>query len=202
MKKIVVTLAVIFGLSITQSNAQSISGGIKADANLSNFLLSDMNNVESNMKFGASLGGFMKIDFSETFALQPELLFHYKSSEMKLGGGATDYEYWSAEIPIYAMGQFTAGNGRFYVGIGPYVGLGFSAKYKTGDIDLYEKNDNDESAMNRWDFGGGAIVGYEFGGGIQINASYKIGFLDMMDAGRDNASMNTNTISLGIGYRF
>ena len=203
MKKIVLTLAVIFGLGIAQSNAQSISYGVKADANMSNFLLTDMDNVESNLKIGASLGGFMKLDLHQNFAIQPELLFHYKSSEMKLGTGKTDYEYFGVEIPIYAMGQWKAGEtGRFYVGVGPYVGFGFDAKYKTGDIDLYEKNSNDKAVMNRFDFGAGAQVGYEFGCGIQINAGYKIGFIDALDAGKDDATMLPQTISLGIGYRF
>lgn len=206
MKKIMLSLALVMGLGLTHIHAQDakkVSFGVKADANMSYFILSDLDNLKSNMNIGASLGGFVKIDLHENFALQPELLFHYKSSEMKMSGQKTDYEYWGMEVPIYAVGQWkTGGNGRFYAGVGPYVGLGFDAKYKKGDIDLYKKGANDESVMRRWDFGAGALVGYEFACGIQINAGYKIGFLDMMDAGRDNASMNTSTISLGIGYRF
>ncbi len=70
MKKIVLTLAVIFGLGIAQSNAQNISYGVKADANMSNFLLTDMDNVESNLKIGASLGGFMKLDLHQNAFVQ------------------------------------------------------------------------------------------------------------------------------------
>jgi len=37
MKKVVLLVAVALGLGATQINAQSVSGGVKADANLSNF---------------------------------------------------------------------------------------------------------------------------------------------------------------------
>lgn len=204
MKKIVLGLAVLLGLGFTQVNAQTISGGVKANANMSNFFLSDLVG-ESTMKVGASLGGFVKMEFTENFALQPELMFHYKSSEMKnlFGEGKSDYEYWGMEIPIYAVGQMQLGTGKGYIGVGPYVGLGFDAKYKKGDVDLYKKdNATDKSAMNRWDFGVGAILGYEFNNGVMINAGYQIGLIDNLDAMKDDASMRTQTVSLGIGYRF
>lgn len=202
MKKIILSLGLIIGLAITQINAQSISGGIKADANLSNFILSDMGNAESSMNIGASLGGFLKIDLSESFALQPELLFHFKSSEMKQSGIKNDYEYWGAEIPVYALYQINIKeSGRFFVGFGPYIGVGFSAKYTTGDIDLYKKY-NDKAAMQRIDFGAGAMFGYEFNCGLIINAGYKIGFIDSLDMGKKDATMLPSTISLGIGYKF
>lgn len=205
MKKIVLTLAVILGLGCSlQTSAQtSISGGVKADANMSNFLLSDLDSYKSTMKIGASLGGFMKVEFSENFAIQPELLFHYKASEMEMGNSKTDFEYWGAEIPVYAIGQMRMGAGKGFVGVGPYVGFGFDAKYKEGDIDLYEKSKTtDKAYLNRWDFGAGIMLGYEFDSGWTINASYKMGFLDMLDEMKDDATMRNQTLSLGVGYKF
>ena len=198
----------VLGIGATQLHAQTtISGGVKAEANLSNFILDDMPNTKSNMGFGASLGGFMKVGFSEHFALQPELLFHFKSSEMenKISGAKTDYQYWGMEIPVYAVGQINLGNGKGYLGVGPYVGLGFDARHKASgapDLELYKEYAGQDSAMQRWDFGGGAMLGYEFANGIQINAGYKIGFIDALNAGKDNATMLNQTVSLGLGYRF
>ena len=85
--------------------------------------------------------------------------------------------------------------------MGPYLGLGFDARYKDADVDLYKKV-NDEADMNRWDFGLGILVGYEFINGIQVNAGYQLGLVDQLDALKDDASMRTQTVSLGIGYRF
>jgi hypothetical protein len=56
--------------------------------------------------------------------------------------------------------------------------------------------------MQRWDFGAGAMLGYEFGCRLQISATYKIGFINALNAGKDNATLLPQTVSLGLGYRF
>jgi len=203
MKKLMIAVSLILGIGLTQVSAQNVSFGIKADANVSNFILSDLEPMKSKIGMGASLGVFTKFDLGQNFAIQPELLLHFKSSTFEIGNSEDDFRYWGAEIPVYALGQWKCGSGRMYAGIGPYAALGFSAKYDNNDFDLYEKiGSTDESMLRRFDFGFGATFGYEFGNGIQINAGYKIGVLNAMDAGRDNASMLPQTISLGLGYRF
>jgi hypothetical protein len=204
MKKIILSLAIVFGLGIVQMNAQRVSFGVKADANMSSFILSDLD-WESKIGFGANLGGFSKIDISENFAIQPELLFHFKSSKVEgMEGMANDnFHYWGMEFPVYALSQWnTVDGGRFFAGVGPYIGLGLSAKMDRADFDLYEKIIDDESMFRRFDFGFGALFGFEFSNRIQINASYKLGVLNMMDAGRDDARILPHTFSLGVGYRF
>ncbi len=205
MKKVFLAVAAFLTLGLTTMSAQEVSGGIKANANMSNFILSDLDNLESNLGVGASLGGFMKVEFGEHFAIQPELMFHFKSSEVKstTGSKTDDYQYFGAEIPVYAVAQMNLGKGKGFIGVGPYVGFGFSAKMKDADTDLYEKNDiTDEAYRNRWDFGAGAILGYEFNNGIMINAGSQIGFINHLDAGKDDATMLPQTISLGVGYKF
>lgn len=203
MKKIIlVCLSVFMTTSLVQLSAQtSISGGIKAEANMSNFFLSDLGGDKSTMKVGPSLGGFMKIEFNENFALQPEMMFYFRNSEYKSGGQKDDFEQWGMQIPIYAVGQMNLGTGKGYIGVGPYVGFGFDAKMKDADVDMY-KEVGGKTPMSRWDVGAGVMVGYEFSNRVQINAGYQIGFLDQLDATKDNATMRTQTVSLGVAYRF
>lgn len=197
MKKVFMGLLVVLGLGVTQANAQ-ISGGIKAEANMSNFILSDMPATSSKLGFGASLGGFVKFDISKNFAIQPELLFHFQNSQMEFARFDNDYQYWGVELPVYAMGQWDMGsNSRLYAGVGPYIGVGFDAKYKDPEVKLYS-----DDVLQPIDFGFGAQIGYEFGNGIQVNAGYKIGVIDALDKGSDNATMLPQRISLGVGYRF
>jgi hypothetical protein len=197
-KKVLFSVSLMVAVGFTQVSAQNLSFGVKADANLSGFILSDIPGGESELKVGASLGGFVKYDITDMFAIQPELLFHFKSSNTKGAGVTNNFEYWGMEIPVYAVGQWSVGSGRFYAGLGPYIGVGLSAKYTKGDIDLY-----DTEAMQRFDFGGGVKVGYELSNGIQINAGYKIGFINAIhkDVAGD-AVMLPQTISLGVGFRF
>ena len=198
MKKVMLGLMLILGLSATQVNAQSVTTGIKAEANLSNFILSDMPLAESTLGFGASVGGFVKFDIGNNFAIQPELLFHFQSSKMEQASIERNYEYWGVEIPVYAMGQWkNSSNGRFYAGVGPYVGLGFDARFDKPEHKLYK-----DDAMQPLDFGFGVQAGYEFSNGVQINAGYKIGVVDALDKGKDVSTMLPQRISLGVGFRF
>ena len=110
-----------------------------------------------------------------------------------------DFQYFGVEIPVYAIGYANIGNGKGYVGIGPYAGFGIDARYITkgaSDVDLYEY------AMQRWDFGGGAMLGYEFSNKLQINASYKLGFMNALNNVVGDTRMLNQTVSLGLGYRF
>jgi len=67
------------------------------------------------------------------------------------------------EIPFYGIGQINIGKGKGFDGVGPYVGLGLSLKCQSGDVNFYKKNElTDFPSMNRCDFDGGVICGYEY----------------------------------------
>ena len=204
MKRTILAVAVCTLLAATQVNAQSrLSYGVKAEANMSNLLFDDMPGIESDFGAGVGIGGFLKIDFGKYFAIQPELLFQWQNSTIKQGVVENDFEYWGAEIPIYAVGQMTLESGdRAYIGLGPYFGVGFSAKDKTADLSLYDKNGATAPFMHRGDIGVGAMIGYEFAFGMQINAGYKYSLLNKLDAESDNSTMRGQAITFGIGYRF
>ena len=196
------------GMGIAYISAQDVSGGLKLNANVSNFILNDIDYMKSKLGVGVTIGGFGTIQFRDNFAFQSEVLLHFKNSvlENESNGGEMDFQYFGIEIPLYAVGQFDMGNGKALIGIGPYAGFGIDARYKASgadDIKLYDEIDNtNESSLQRWDIGAGLLVGYEFSNKLQINAGYKIGFIDALDAGKDNATMLNQAISLGLGYRF
>ena len=182
----------------------AVSFGIKANANMSGLIIRDMNDYQSNMKYGASAGVFMKIE-SRSFALQYELLLRYRvyGLENKSKQTPTDYKYWGLEFPIYWMGQIKAGSGKFFIGAGPFVSFGLDAKQDPDNVDLYRKDETSgKSIMQRWDFGLGAIAGYEFKNGISINVGYQAGLINMLSAEKDNSTMKNQTVGLGIGYKF
>jgi hypothetical protein len=209
MKKIVLSLFLGISLGIANINAQTLSLGVKVEASTSGFILSDMDNMKSRLGPGNIIGTFGIIDFNKHFALRPEILLHHKNSEIKerTTKKETEYKYFGVEVPLYAVAQFTTGFiGKWYVGIGPYVGLGISARYEIDDKDkiwLYKKIENTNKAnMQRWDVGAGLLLGYEILDTIQINAGYKVGFLDALDADKNIATMLNHAISIGFAYRF
>ena len=194
---------IITATHTSTSNADA-SFGIKASVNLSDFLIRNSDNYQVNMKPGGSVGIFMKLE-SKSFAFHYELWLRYKTFEMKNAEiqTNTDYQYWSLELPIYFMGQVNAGAGKIFMGAGPYVSLGLDGKQDPDNIDVFFKNaTTGKPIMQRWDFGLGAIAGYEFNNGITVFSGYQVGLINAMNFENDNTSFKNQTISFGIGYRF
>ena len=200
MKKFTITfIMVIFGACMLNSYAQTTTSfGIKLNGNLTNVKLKKLDD-NGSFKPGASFGGFSKIEFSKNFALQPELMFNYTEKKLHTDNSKVKYKYGSVEIPVYALGQFEAGSGKVFVGVGPHIGYGFSVDSRKEGIDDSVKG-ADKPELTHWYMGGGIIAGYEFNNGLIINAGYQLGY-DLRSSSK-KSNMDTQTISLGIGYRF
>ena len=213
-KRIVLVLMILMGCSFSQTKAQGLvqfikeqlSIGLKIEGVGSNFILSNIPNVKSDMNVGGAFGPYLKLELSKHFALQEDILFTYKSSKLKQNGVDGNFQYFGTEVPFYALGQWeTNDKDRFYIGVGPYVAMGLRAKDKIGgvDINLYNNDiGNVQSVWNRIEMGMGSLIGYEFKCGLQINASYKIGLTNVLKDNIGNAKMHTSTASLGLGYHF
>lgn len=213
MKKLVLALALASMFGTAQVSAQGLvkkmmSGlyyGPKVEANLSAFSISDMPGVESKMGVGGSVGGFLGLRMSRHFAVQEDILVHYKTSSFEQDGVEGDFEYLGAELTFYAMGNWTLNNGgRLSLGAGPFAGYGVRAKYKVEGVetDLYEKNEDGKKAFNPMNIGAAITAGYEFKCGLQVNASCKYGIMNMLDADKDDAALRPATVSVGVAYRF
>lgn len=203
MKKTILSLlTVLLTFGVSNVNAQTpITYGVKADMNISNFVLSDLDDQSSTMRVGPTLGGFMRVDLHENFAIQPELSLFYKNSKMEKGVNEDTFKQWGMQLPVYALAQSENFAGRIYGGVGPYLGLGLDARYKDEDVNLYKK-ENGNKPLQRWDFGLGFLVGYEFNNGFQINGGYQFGFVNQLDEMKDDAKMRNQTVNVGIGYSF
>jgi opacity protein-like surface antigen len=59
-----------------------------------------------------------------------------------------------------------------------------------------------DKEMKRWDFGFGALLGYELSNKLQINAAYQVGVINQLDRLKDDAKVRSQAVSLGVGYRF
>ncbi|MDR2385727.1 MAG: PorT family protein [Tannerella sp.] len=209
----IVTIIIIAGIGITGASAQNeiqdkslFAKGLKMESNFSNFILSGTSEVASRKGIGATFGGFLNLNVSKHFAVQGEVLYHYKSSGINRNGEKSKFQYWGMEIPVYAVYQWKFKNSsRLYAGLGPYTEFGFSAEIKRDNkwTDLYQKNDtSDIPIMFSSNSGFGLMAGYEFALGLQLNAGYKVSITNVLDAGSSAFSMFPKTLSLGVGYRF
>lgn len=202
-----------------------VSGGLLANANMSNFIITrSRNTMSSYMHVGGELGGFMDFRISTHFSIQPQVIFTAQQNYFAVTDSANHLWSFGVDIPVYFLGRF--GNmekGYIQFGGGIFTHFTFASnignRYKNVDeqptvvshsttsIDshdysrLYSLHDNH--------FGVAVTVGYEFPIGIQINAHYKISLSDIAGFYSENkgkeiadAVIYPQSISLGIGYRW
>lgn len=205
MKKNVLTFVFAMAALIfsTQLSAQDnpVSAGFKASTGLSNYRLGgDMKSFTSKMSIGGSVGGFVKYDLSSNFALQSGIDLYYNTSKLdvKSDKSSNKLKSFGVEIPLYGIVQGELGSGKAFIGAGPYVGYGISTKLD--GVNVFKKNNRTGTVMNRFDYGLGGIVGYDFDKNWQINASYKFGLADLHKA--KGGSMKSHGAAIGMAYKF
>lgn len=214
MRQIIFAFTLLFcSILAMPANAQTkTSLGLKLNGNMTNLRLMKMKDRNNRFEPGANLGGFVKIEFGKNFALQPELMMSYTEGKMKIGDEKAKYEYSSVEVPVYAIGQFEAGTGKFFFGLAPIVGYGFDsndARVKIGNGELpnfddFWEVDSDNYAklgLNHWYYGGALILGYELQNGLTFQAGYQR-TQDLRSDSKNRSKIETHTISLGVGYKF
>jgi len=117
------------------------------------------------------------------------------------------------ELPLDFVYNIPTKNGRFFIGLGPYVSCALSATlHNTGDTaDIkvtFSKAPSDagtsRSAIyaNRIDAGANIIAGYEFRNSIFINLNYSHGFINFRNDIVNSPSNKNTVLGLSIGYMF
>ncbi len=165
MKKLALSLvALMFATSVF---AMNFSVGAKGNIGIATTIQS-MNDepVEDILPvFSGSIGGVFGIQFTEMFALEPEVMFHFGngfSRELDMGKTVKySYNWTTLEIPVMFKAKFAVGNGHFAVAVGPQF------NFLLGDINVkYECDGNTETdsysadGFNIFTLGIGAGVEY------------------------------------------
>lgn len=206
MKKNVLTFIFALGalISSSQLSAQDnpVSVGFKAGTSLSNYRLKgNMKGFDSKMSIGGSVGGFVRYDLSQNFALQSGIDVYYRTSKLEstIDRTSDKIKSFGVEVPIYGIVQGELGSGKAFIGAGPYVGYGISTK--SNGVNLFKNiSEARKPAMNRFDYGVGGIIGYDFDKNWQINASYQLGLADLHKG--KGGSMKSHGASIGLAYKF
>lgn len=199
----------------TLHKSKVVNGGIKLQANSSNFIMNipslGFTSMTSNMNVGAELGGFIDFNVSKHCVIQFNLML--VSEQQQLDNEGKHDQLWTLglEIPLYILGRY--GNhrqGYILFGGGPYTEFSLWARM-TGDTDgrnpyhhVVDTSADGESifALSDNHSGLAAYLGYEFPFGLQINATYQVSLSNILNINNSAAYCYPQKVTFGLGYRF
>lgn len=170
--------------------AQGISGGLKVGANFANMKWdSDFGNFSPDSRTAFHFGAYLNVGFSETFSLQPELL--YNSVGAKMDDEALKANYLSVPI-MFKYNPVPV----FNIHAGPQVGFLMSAKAEDEDVKEMYKG---------LDLGLGVGIGADLPMGLGISARYVLGLANIADTDVDidevDFTVKNNVVQISVTYK-
>ena len=194
------------------ASAQTITGGVRIGVDLTTIpsagavmdQISGAPSIDVTSKPGITGGGFVKIDFTERFAFQPELMFVMKGVELQQAaeGGTVTATVNYLEFPLLVRyTDYLSDEVRGYVLGGPTfaVKTGTSAELKAPDrtLDL-----NIDPAFRSRDLGVAAGLGLVYGRYV-LDVRYTFGLTDVateMYAHIDSLKNRVFAVSIGLTF--
>lgn len=197
-----------FGVKAGITNA-----GMQGDAVNSLQSLIDFSNgaITTGNRTGFFAGGYVNIPITEQFSIEPSLLYSQKGYELRGEFSVKGAEFLSAgakaqlnttyiDLPVVAKANF---NG-FQVFAGPQVSYLADAKLRTTvgalGFNIVDNTIDAKGQFNNIDFALTGGVGYQFGNGFSVSASYDHG-LSKVDNGQNFDSYN-RAFKVGVGFKF
>jgi hypothetical protein len=187
--KILAMSLLLVGFTVIRASAQSFNLGLEAGANFSSFIGSDTQNflnAASSDKLGFVGGGFLSLNFGNSFAIRPEILYEQKGTAIT--GNTTTAELDYIEIPVLL--KLSLGT----PGVNPGILLGPSFSWNTV---ASVSNGQPLNNVNSSDVG---IIG-----GVEIDLD-KFLVSGRYELGLDNIQQNKNvqngTLTFLVGYSF
>ncbi|WP_345237425.1 porin family protein [Hymenobacter saemangeumensis] len=169
MKKILLPLALMLGLSEAAQAQGNVALGLKAGGSYSTFDGQDATNAKS--RFGFHAGVFANISLSDLIAVQPELVFSQKGAKYSTTDALDRLNY--LDIPL----SFHLNVSGLFFEAGPQVGVLLGASRETGSVSV-----NTKERYNDFDFGYLAGLGYQRKSGPGIGLRYNGGFTNVVQS--------------------
>lgn len=187
MKKTAILVASLFLLSTAK--AQQAHFGLKGGVNVSQLHFND--DATTDSKVGVNVGAFAHIHASQTWAVQPELLYSLEGAQQTNGNSKVTYRLNYLDVPVLLQYMF---NNGFRLEGGPQIGFLLSAKTKSGSVTV------DNNGFKSTAFSIPLGVGYLASSGVGFDARYVFGLSDINDS-ENGPTIQSNVFQLGIFYQ-
>ncbi|MFD0941864.1 porin family protein [Pedobacter boryungensis] len=214
MKKLVLSLTLIAGLSTAVLAQTPVKFGLKAGVTFSNMTLSTMGvSASFDSKTSFYVGGTADIPVSNIFSVQPGLTLVNKGT--KVNGGDFNFDGSTVnsdasgtinamyiEVPVNLLANFAAGSGKVFFGAGPYYAFAVDAYAKSGGIKQDIEIGSDEDNFKRSEFGLNFLAGYQLNR-VNIHAGYGLGLSSVIpDQEGLDMKFKNKVFSVGLGFTF
>lgn len=187
MKKSFFTLTLI-AFCAYGALAQGISGGLKAGVNFANQKYSGGGfSANADGLTGFHFGGYLNIGVSESFGVQPELI--YNAVGAKFGDAKFNTNYLS--VPVMLKYNPVP---IFNIHAGPQFGFLLSAKQEDEDVKEF---------MKGLDLGLGVGAGVDLPMGLGITVRYVMGLSNISDEADDleGVSVKNTAFQVSVSYK-
>ena len=167
-------LSASFGMLHAQDTNVTTEFGVKGGFNMSNLVDSGDDPDDNNILYGFNAGVYATLPISDFVAIQPELLFTTKGSELKYDNafatGNAKFRLNYIELPLLVRVNVTK---NFNIHAGGYASYLVSSKVTgSGDFDFNQDIDTDDLA--KFDAGLSAGLGVDFNP-ISVGVRYNYG---------------------------
>lgn len=221
-------ILLIAGMTLLASSVKAqesdFSFGLRAGFDLQNINGKDTDGDKLTMdlvpRFNAGI--VADIPLVPDFYFQPGLFFRTKgakSEDQFLGQDmSVEYNLSYIELPLSFVFKPTLGQGKFFLGFGPYIAYGIGGKAKfviagveTDDEIIFDEeytglNPFDWKHFRHFDYGGNLFFGYELSNGLSIQLNTQLGLAKINAENNlypNNESEFRNTgFGLSLGYNF
>ncbi len=204
MKKLLVIVAV---LAIATTSFGQTTFGVKAGLNIANMKYSGSGlDISPDSKVGPAIGLFAKFNVSESFAVQPELLYSAKGSKIEIseGGASASSTIKLNYISLPIMAKYYVSPG-FNLQAGPQIDFLLSAKEDwemSMGTDSESGSDDIKEDVNGIDFGLGFGLGYDLEMGLGFDARYVLGLSELAKDPEDGVKTKSTGFQITVSYAF
>ena len=176
MKKLYALLAsVLLCFVVVNTASAQVNFGVLGGASFSSAKPEDWK-VTNLVQYHAGITCCINLPLG--FAVQPEVLYHVKGSNVPLGESSKlDYTAGYVEVPVSLQWGPDLLVMRPYFELVPFVGYAVNNRYRQDDLCAK----NDWAGLQRWEYGLGLGAGVEVWH-FQISARYNWNFGSMFDA--------------------
>lgn len=205
MKKVMLCAAIAV-LGLANVNAQETRFGVKGGVNFAKLTGDDVEDTDG--RTGLNLGLFAEIGVTETFKVQPEVLYSQQGLQSDFEGGESKLKLDYINVPV--MAKFYVADG-FALEAGPQFGFNVSSKY---ELQLQNSNGDEiasaqkdvEDGVKKFDLGIGGGVSYTMSSGLFLQARYVHGLNSVYEGDSDDVGLqgdlHNSNLSVSVGYFF